>query len=779
VRWNGSERSTTFVNSSQLTASILASDVAVASTANINVVNPAPGGGTSNSASFTVNNPVPVVSALDPSSAIAGASAFALTVDGSNFVSGSVVQWNGTTRTTTFVSSTRLTAAIAAADVASAATANVTVFNAAPGGGGSNAMGFAVMSGPPPTPVIRSFSPASIMAGGPEFILTVHGSGFVQGTLVRWNGSDRSTTFVNSTQINAAILATDIASTGTATVTVSNQASGGGISAALTYYVSPQGVGVIERVSVDNNDAQFEGAASYVWFAGISSDGRFVAFDTTFHNVDPNDPTKVSQQVFVRDTCRGAPVGCTPSTVQASVANDGSQGNNANLDAAISGDGRFVAFSSFSSNLVLDDSNGFEDVMLHDTCAGAPVGCMPSTIRVSIATDGTQGDSWSAWPTISANGRFVAFYSEASNLVPNDTNGVGDSFVRDTCFGAPAGCTLRTVRISVANDGSQGLDYPSTIPSISANGRFVAFDSGANNLTPGWDVFVRDTCAEAPSGCTPSTTLVSVANDGNQENSSASYPVISANGRFVSFLSTATNLGARNSNGEQNAFVRDTCFGAPPGCTPSTTLVSVGSDGNEGNYGVSPAWWAPISGDGRFVAFNSWSWDMLPGGNRQGDIFVHDTCVGASADCAPSTVRVNVASNGAPGSFSDDQPWSEVAISGDGRFVAFDSDANDLVSGDTNCPSTEYTGAIGCFDVFLARTGAVADPTNTSMASSYASSVDSYLRTPPAVVGAVALPQSFGKGIRPQLATRSLVGPRRRAITNPRSEKLSPKQAKP
>ncbi len=774
VRWNGSGRSTTFVSSTELTVAISAADIANAGTANITVYNPDPGGGASNGATFSINNPAPAISGLNPANATAGGPAFTLTVDGSNFVSSSVVQWNGSNRTTTFVSSSRLTAAIPSSDTASAGVAQVSVSNPGPGGGPSNAMSFTVTS---PTPVITSLSPSQIMSSSATFPLTVNGSGFVQGSVVRWNGFDRSTTFVNSTQLTAAIPAADIASTGTAQVTVFNPAPGGGSSSALSFYVAPEGVGVIERVSVDNNGAQLEGN-SWVYFAGVSGDGRFVAFAS--YCVSCPNP---ANHVFVRDTCRGAPAGCTPSTVQASVANDDSPGNGTNADAAISADGRFVAFSSYSSNLVPDDTNSFTDVILRDTCAGAAAGCAPSTTRASVASDGMQGDGPSQYPTISADGRFVAFYSQATNLVPNDTNGEGDAFVRDTCFGAPAGCVPSTIRVSVANDDSQG-NNGGGIPWISGNGRFVVFDSGATNLVAGdtngfWDAFVRDTCVGAPTGCTPSTTRVSVANDGSQAIEGGGYGGISTDGRFVTILtSDASNLVPGDTNGFWDVFVRDTCVGAPAGCTPCTTLVSVANDGTQGNADSAVEGWAPISGDGRFVAFPTWATNLLPEGNRQGDFLVRDTCVGAPAGCTPRTVRVNVASDGSDGSPSLYPASSQVAISADGRFVAFESDVNDLVPGDTNCPDPEFPGT-GCFDVFLARTGGVAAPVAASNAWSDASVGIAHLPPLKKGIGTRSSGWSKAEGALAQPSAPSLMRQRRRPSGRSLIGKMGTKEEKP
>jgi hypothetical protein len=235
VRWNGSDRTTTFVSSTQLTAAIPASDIATAGTANVTVFNPAPGGGESDAVTFTINNPAPTITTISPATTVAGSGGFTLTITGTNFVNGAVVRWNGNPRPTTFVSSTQLTAAIPASDVATAGTANVTVFNPVPGGGESGAVTFTINN---PAPTISSISPATAVAGSGNFTLTITGTNFVNGSVVRWNGSDRTTTFVSSTQLTAAIPASDIATAGTANVTVFNPAPGGGESGAVTFTIN-------------------------------------------------------------------------------------------------------------------------------------------------------------------------------------------------------------------------------------------------------------------------------------------------------------------------------------------------------------------------------------------------------------------------------------------------------------------------------------------------------------------------------------------------------------
>jgi uncharacterized protein (TIGR03437 family) len=231
VRWNGVDRPTTFVSATSLTAQIPASDIANAGSVTITVFSPAPGGGISNALTLTIvqpTNPVPTLTNLSPSSASAGGANFILTVTGTNFVNSSVVRWNNQNRVTTFVSATQLTANILASDLANVGTVPVTVFNPAPGGGTSNTVNFTVTVAPNPTPVITTVSPNPVAAGGPTFTLTVTGTGFINGSIVRFNNAERVTNFVSATTLTAQILGTDVANLGTAAITVFNPASAGG-----------------------------------------------------------------------------------------------------------------------------------------------------------------------------------------------------------------------------------------------------------------------------------------------------------------------------------------------------------------------------------------------------------------------------------------------------------------------------------------------------------------------------------------------------------------------
>jgi Tol biopolymer transport system component len=283
-----------------------------------------------------------------------------------------------------------------------------------------------------------------------------------------------------------------------------------------------------------------------------------------------------------------------------SVDSEGNQGNQAlysSATASISANGRFVAFDSPASNLVPGDTNDASDIFVRDTLTN-------TTTRVSVDSAGNQANSISGEPSISANGRFVAFSSLASNLVPGDTNDKFDTFVRDTL-------TNTTTRVSVDSASNQANSI-STEPSISANGRFVAFSSLASNLVPGdtnntSDIFVRDTLNNT-------TTRVSVDSAGNQVNNTSVDPYrhggvynpsISADGRFVAFQSDASNLVPEDTNDANDIFVQDTL-------TNTTTRVSVDSAGNQSNPGPVSFSHPSISADGRFVAFSSFASNLVP-----------------------------------------------------------------------------------------------------------------------------------------------------------------------
>lgn len=235
VQWNQSNRATTFVSATQLQAAITAADLAAAGTAQVTVVNGAPGGGTSAATAFTINNPAPQVTSVSPASVTTVDAGSTLTVNGSGFVSTSSITWNGTPRTTTFVSATQLQAKLVAADLSSVGSAQVAVTNPAPGGGTATAVALAIVY---PVPVINSLSPTGAAAGGQSFNLTVIGVGFGPTSVVQVNGSNRPTQFVNSTTLRIGMTASDIASPATIAITVVTGTPGGGTSAPFNFTVA-------------------------------------------------------------------------------------------------------------------------------------------------------------------------------------------------------------------------------------------------------------------------------------------------------------------------------------------------------------------------------------------------------------------------------------------------------------------------------------------------------------------------------------------------------------
>jgi parallel beta-helix repeat protein len=235
VNLSGVAQPTSYGNSDYLIAML--SNLDTAGALNVTVTNPAPGGGTSSAAQLTVSgsNPVPTLTSVQPTSATAGTGAFTLTVNGTNFVTTSVVNFNGSARATTYVSATQLTAAILASDITLGGAFSVTVTNPTPGGGTTSATSFAVNN---PVPSVTSLQPSSIGAGSSAFTLTVNGTGFVSSSTVIFNGNTKATTFVSATQLTASITAADVSTAGSPAVSVTNPTPGGGSATAVSFTIT-------------------------------------------------------------------------------------------------------------------------------------------------------------------------------------------------------------------------------------------------------------------------------------------------------------------------------------------------------------------------------------------------------------------------------------------------------------------------------------------------------------------------------------------------------------
>ncbi|MCB8959948.1 MAG: PD40 domain-containing protein [Ardenticatenales bacterium] len=363
------------------------------------------------------------------------------------------------------------------------------------------------------------------------------------------------------------------------------------------------------------------------------------------------------------------------------------QGNDHANYAAISADGRYIAYNAIASNLVLSDTNNVQDVFLYDRQSG-------TTRRISVASDGTQGNAQSGDfepPALSDDGRYIAFVSAASNLVPGDTNNVQDVFVHDQQTG-------QTVRVSITAGGEQNPWFSWNI-AISGDGRYVAFGTNGSLVagdTGQFDIYVHDRDSDAdgifdePGAI--SNSLVSIASDGTKANFGAnpSDIAISPDGRHITFASAASNLVPDDTNGEIDTFVhdRDTdedgIFDEPGAI--HTARVSVATDGTQGN---GPSIDSDISGDGRYVTFWTEASTLVPNDlpacqiDNCYDVLVHDRDSdddGVYDEPGATAIwKVSVASDGTPGNGDSYVP----AISRDGSVIAFYSFAQNLVAGDS------------------------------------------------------------------------------------------------
>lgn len=673
VQWNGAARTTEFVSRSELRAAIPAADIASAGTAQVTVFSPAPGGGTSTAVSFSIVNPAPTVSSLAPATIIVGSAAFDLAVNGGGFVTGSIVEWDGEPRATVFVSASQVRASIAATDVEAAGIVQVRVVNPAPNGGTSAELAFTIQN---PVPGLVSLSPAEVLEGSSGLELEVNGSGFLEGAIVTWDGEDRSTEYVDAMRLIASIPGTDLASARTVSVRVRNPEPTAGTSEALAFVVAalpvppPAGFPALITQALDGSFANGPSVNG-----GMTLFADYAVFASKASNLVTAD-NNGTYDLFVRDTCVSSypqpPAECTPATMRAVLGLGGAEPNgdigwtttSPEDSLAVSFYGRFAAFVSSASNLVADDTNGVDDVFLADLCLDARTPCTPGVIRVSLGNDGSQATAPSSYPAVSDDGRYVVFVSADPGLVPGDTNGVADVFLRDTCRGA-SGCAPSTTRISVASNGAQA-NGASAEPVFT--GRYVAFSSLASNLVASdpngvRDVFVRDTCIGA-AGCVPSTRLVSVGRlgdpaDGPSSDPQVGPPMMSAqdydyHGRFVAFVSSATNLVAGDANGASDVFRRDLCLGRSD-CTPSTARVSLTNAGAE----IQGDSWSPgfLRWDGESIAFVTAADGVVIGdSNGVSDVYLrHDCPLGAPEYCVPATRRVSL---GADGSSTDGDSYA-------------------------------------------------------------------------------------------------------------------------
>jgi Tol biopolymer transport system component len=403
------------------------------------------------------------------------------------------------------------------------------------------------------------------------------------------------------------------------------------------------------RVSVSTAGAQGPGES---YNPAISADGRYLVFVSDSNNLVPDD-TNNATDVFLYDRQTGTTerINLGPGGAQA-------QGGGGSCHC-ISADGRFVVFGSADPNLVSGDTNNIGDLFVRDRQTA-------TTTRVNVATGGGEANGPSSTfsgfgPVISADGRYVAFMSSATNLVANDTNAVDDVFLHDRQAGT-------TVRVSVAAGGAQAnnVSYPS---SMSSDGRYVVFISNATNLVaadtlPDDDVYVRDLQAGT-------TTLVSATAGGVKGNNFSREASISADGRFVAFLSMATNLG---DDGGGDIFIHDRQSGITSSLNQFPSPV--------GQPLPDSPLLPEISGNGRFVCYTRLA--ITPVFFQSVVLFDRET---------QTKTIVDVTTSGTPSQHGH-QLAPLCAVNADGTVVAFSSEAPNLVPGDTNNKSDIFARAL-------------------------------------------------------------------------------------
>lgn len=387
----------------------------------------------------------------------------------------------------------------------------------------------------------------------------------------------------------------------------------------------------------------------------VSADGRYAVFESTASNLVNNDLNNNSD-IFLVDTENG--------TIQRiSEPTSGGDANGSSNNPSISANGQFVVFESFAPNLVANDTNNAVDIFIYDRIA-------QSMERVSVASNNTQANSHNFSPSVSADGRFVTFYSISSNLVSGDNNRAVDVFVRDRTTG-------ETRMISTNANGNPG-NMASWQPVISANGQYIAFSSNASNLVAGDSNNVQDIFLYEMA--TGNIAMVSKDNSGTPGNALSAYPAISASGDYVVFESDATNLVSNDGNGQTDIFVADVPHS-------SVTRISVTTDGGDIN---APAYQPRISQDGRFISYYSYASNIVqPDPNNVEDVYLYDQSTGAIEML--TRTMAGEPSNGS--SFT-------AALNDDGRYAVTSSLATNLDVTDTN----------GLEDIYLFDRGATNTP---------------------------------------------------------------------
>ena len=656
----------------------------------------------------------PSISAISPTSTLAGSAGFKLTITGGGLQSNSQVNFGSAALTPGSVTPGNcagagkcevLTVSVPAQDVATASTITVSVAN---GSLVSNAVAFAVtpQSGSVTgVPQLLLLSPLLAPAGGTTPVdLVIEAENVAQGARVNFGSlslapTSTSVTFYPGapalTTLQVQVPVSALATAQEVAVTVANPGASGGVSNAGNFFVVNKGSFPIEE-SVSNATPPVPSNAPST-HSSAATDGFLVAFDSTATNVVPDATTGLSQ-VYLRRNCLAPAPNCTSQTTLVSVAPDGSPGAGGVRGSdkpVISPDGRFIVFESDDTNLVPGVTQAVEQIYLRDTCQGfltplAPSqNCTPKTILVSASPTGAPGNAPSTNPSLGAFGLFVAFQSAATNLVRESVpSGVQQVYLYRGCNALPvlnpvAGCQPSTVLLSVDASGNAG-DKDSANPALDLGGLVVAFQSLADNIvanTPGngfQQIYLHTTClalaSPAAGGlCKNTAQAASLDASGKLGTGDSVTPAVGLFGSLTAFATRAPNLLPANTSSEQ-IFLANTCFDVPPiPCSAQKgSVISVDQNGLPGQGdSFNPAF------NGIHVAFTSQA-SLISGVTGQ-QVYATGVCPLLTGVSCPTTgpVLASADSSGAP------IGGDHAAIDLTNQFVTFSSTGPNSSSGPT------------------------------------------------------------------------------------------------
>jgi trimeric autotransporter adhesin len=638
------------------------------------------GGGSSATSTTTTPAPAtPAVTVVSPDHVAAGSTDMTLTVDGTGFASNSTVIFNGASKTTTFVSATRLAAVLQSADLTRQGVFSVSV--STPGAASaSNTLQFRVGNG---LPVITSLSPSAVVAGGTSSIpVTVNGSNFFADSSVLVDLAPRAATFVSNSVVRFSLSPTEVGVGHQFTIAVLNSGAGGGQSAPQTLTVNNP---VPAVTSIDVN-SMLAGAFSQV--ATITGSNFMTNSFVTVNGQSVGGTLIDTSHIRVTlGTANSNPIPfVNAGTVQIGVSSPAPGGGASATTLPFTFTPITPGFTF--TNVAIDRS------------------------AQSVFTDPNITRAFPLSLVLNSDGRYLSFSVREGLFASRE---VPDILVRDLCTRA-ANCTPATF------DEVTGLQQE--ISDVQPTGTYIAFNDLSvftGGFTPPSHVEVRNTCAGAGPGCVPTSIIASSSDQGIANVGIASDPHITQNGRYISFISTdgtLANDGFDNISRTSDMFLRDTCISAPQSsaCTPTTIRISVPLAPRTSTTGLQ-AFGGPLTPDARFVTFSSNAGDLVSGVPAGEFAYVRDTCIGVSVTCTASTQLVGSRPDGTIYDQSD-----VAAIDPSGRFVLFTF--ADTAAGSTGFALRDTcTGATGCSPSTTVLASA-ATPSGTDPISGVSASAD-------------------------------------------------------